>query len=634
MCGLFASIGLEPDRSRIDIVSHRGPDGSGWRVFDSPAGPLALGHRRLAIIDTSDAGLQPMADESGRYWLLLNGEIYNYLELRAELEARGETFRTESDSEVLLRAYMVWGAAALDRLIGMFAFLVWDDREKTLFAARDRFGIKPLYCVITERSAAFASEIKQLLDLPGSSRRINLARAHDFLAGALSDHTAETLFEGVRQLAPGEYAECKPGRAGALNVKFARWYGNQPPPRLVLSADDAAQRFRELLDDSVRLHLRADVPTGSCLSGGLDSSSIVSLMSARLKASPGSPRAKTVSACYAEKEADERPFIESVLSATGAESHLVFPRAEDVFDQAGEITWHQDEPFGSTSIFAQWTVFAEARRQGVKVMLDGQGADEQLAGYHFGFPLYYAHLFKRGRLLALARTLIERQRVHGAAIPRQLVHLALALAPRPLLQLARGSRQKISQHGWLDSEIFRDHAPGKTAQETAAETAGLPLPHDVASLCQLMTRGSNLQMLLHWEDRNSMAHGIEARVPFLDHRLVEFSLGLGNSHKFEGADTKRVLRQAMADMLPRDVAERRDKLGFATPEQRWLRGPLKQLAHEGVEFTLSRLPGLLHAPGVRALRDDMLEGRKPADFTLWRIISLGIWAEKFKVSLN
>lgn len=229
MCGLYCSIGFPPDQNRLDLVAHRGPDGRGWREFASPCGPVAMGHRRLAIIDTSDAGLQPMANPTGRFHLIYNGELYNYLELREELKARGEIFRTETDSEVLLRAYAVWGEAALDRFRGMFAFVIWDQTKKRLFAARDRFGIKPLYMVTNAHGVAFASEIKQLLGLPGLSGRMNLARVYDFLASGIADHTAETMFDGVTQLRGGECAVVDAGEAalrlstrGLLNAEGTR----------------------------------------------------------------------------------------------------------------------------------------------------------------------------------------------------------------------------------------------------------------------------------------------------------------------------------------------------------------------------------------------------------------------------
>lgn len=632
MCGLFASVGFEPDPARIDIVAHRGPDGRGWQVYGSSAGPVALGHRRLAIIDVSDAGLQPMADASERYHLVFNGEIYNYIELREEMRAKGEVFVSESDSEVLLRAFMLWGEEALPRLRGMFAFLIWDDRDKKLFAARDRYGIKPLYLFATPRGAAFASEIKQLLGLPGLSGRMNIARVHDFLASGISDHTAETMFDGVAQLRGGECAVIDAGASGPLTVAVRRWYP-ATAGALSISEGEAAERFRELLTEAVRLHLRSDVPVGSCLSGGLDSSAIVSLMSGMMGSSEGGSKVNTVSACYAEKSVDEKPFMDAVVAHAHTEPHFIFPKAEDVFQRASDITWHQDEPFGSTSIFAQWCVFEEARRVGVKVMLDGQGADEQLAGYHGSFSYYMAALTRQRQFGQLLRTIIERNRYHGTSIYEQIRNHLAPLLPANLAGVLRRQHRALTQHDWLGTDILRAGGNPKGAFQLAGDELDLPTVTDIRSLCLTLTYGSNLAMLLHWEDRNSMAHSIEARVPFLDHPLVEFNLALGNEHKIVGGDTKRVLRRGMKDVLPEVVRERRDKLGFATPEQIWFRGPLRGQVEDGIEKTLSRYPGLMNADGVRALAKDMLDGGHPVDFTLWRIVNLGIWGERVGVTM-
>jgi asparagine synthase (glutamine-hydrolysing) len=631
MCGLFGSVGVEPDKKRIDLVAHRGPDGSGWQEFASPAGPVALGHRRLSIIDLSEGGAQPMADPTGTLHLTFNGEIYNYVELREELKEKGELFQTASDSDVLLRAYSVWGLDCLPKLRGMFSFLIWDERQRRLVAARDRFGIKPLYYFATPRGVAFASEIKQLLGLPGERRRMNIARIHDFLASGVSDHLADTMFEGVNQVRAAECAvvDCS-GAAPVLTIR--RWYPINAET-IAIGEDAAGERFRALLSDSVRLHLRADVPIGSCLSGGLDSSAIVCLMSGMLGSQNGGAKVNTVSACYPEKEVDEKPFMDAVVADAKTEPHFIFPRAEDVFARASDITWHQDEPFGSTSIFAQWCVFEEARRVGVKVMLDGQGADEQLAGYHSGFHYYLSGLVRQGRISQLLRTIWERNRLHGTSIADQLRTFVVPLLPPRVRSLLRRQRQTMIQHDWLGADLIRENGNPLGPLAVGSQSLGLAEPHDVASLCLTLTHSSNLQMLLHWEDRNSMAHSIEARVPFLDHPLVEFSLALGGDHKIVGGDTKRVLRRAMTGVLPESVRQRRDKLGFATPEQRWFRGPLRGMIVEGTEATLKRYPELFSAAGVRALRDDMLEGRRTLDFTLWRIANLSLWGDRFAVTV-
>lgn len=617
------------------MVAHRGPDGRGWREFASPAGAVALGHRRLAIIDTSEAAIQPMACPTGRYHLVFNGELYNYLELREELGQQGESFRTRSDTEVLLRAFLRWGEAALERFRGMFAFVIWDDAEKRLFAARDRFAIKPLYVVATPHGVAFASEIKQLLGLPGIERRMNLDRVCDFLAAGISDHTAETLFEGVMQLRGGECVAVSARQKDPPELRVRRWYAVlQPEPQRPVPLREAAQRFRELLRDSVRIHLRSDVPVGSCLSGGLDSSSIVCLMAElRGGATQGAGGVHTVSACFPKTSVDEKRYMEVVVGhARGSQPHWVFPRPEEVFERAAEITWQQDEPFGSTSIFAQWCVFRAAREAGLKVMLDGQGADELLAGYHASYHYYLADLARRRRWAMLARTMIERARTQGVPLGAQLARLAPQLLPARLARLLLRGHRQLAQHDWLGTPALRHRLNGPTALQTAGRSLGLPEITDIATLCLTLTFSSNLPMLLHWEDRSSMAHSVEARVPFVDHPLAELALRLGNDHKIVGGETKRLLRRAMSGILPDAVRDRRDKLGFSTPETEWFRGPLKELARDGVEATLRRYPGLLNAAGTRALVAEMLDGVRPVDFTLWRIINLGIWGERFGVA--
>jgi asparagine synthase (glutamine-hydrolysing) len=258
MCGIWFSLGFDPDPGHIDVVGHRGPDGSGWRVFESRAGWVALGHRRLSIIDLSDAARQPMEYAEERYWIVYNGEIYNHLELRDELSALGHRFRTRSDTEVLLAALVEWGEAALERCIGMFAFVLWDRVTHSLIATRDRFAIKPLYFFATSRGIAFASEIKQFIGLEGFSARLNVPRAYDFLLAGIMEHTDETLFDGVRQLRGGEclrldLSQWRPGDA----VQVRRWYSILEPATLELSEEEASRRFRELLTDSVKIHLRS-----------------------------------------------------------------------------------------------------------------------------------------------------------------------------------------------------------------------------------------------------------------------------------------------------------------------------------------------------------------------------------------
>jgi asparagine synthase (glutamine-hydrolysing) len=631
VCGIWLSLGYEPDPAHLEIVAHRGPDGDGWRVFDTPCGPLALGHRRLAIIDTSDAALQPMSYADGRYWLILNGEIYNFIELRAELEGRGYGFRTNSDSEVLLAAYAEWGKACLERLVGMFALAIWDTERRTLFAARDRFGIKPLYVQASARGLALASEIKQILALPGFEARMNHGAVFDYLASGRIDQDEETMFAGVLQLRGGQAFEIdltrwKPGAP----LPVFDWYKLPEPGSIAFDEAEAARRFAALFEDAVRLHLRSDVPLGACLSGGLDSSSIVCIVQ-RLLAGTSPHGIETVSACFPGSSIDEQPFMQAVVAETDAIAHYVYPRPEDVSELAERITWHQDEPFGSTSVIAQWRVFEAARGAGLKVILDGQGADEQLAGYHYSFGPHFASLIRQRRGREVVAGLAQRRALHGVSVARQIAQILFALFPG-LLGTAERLRERGRGADWLNAPAFQNGGTRRPASRYALGANGHGPVRDIGSLCVADLQATSLPKLLHWEDRSSMAHGLESRVPFLDHRLVEFTVGLGARHKIVGAETKRVLRRAMAGVLPEKVGRRQDKLGFATPEQSWLRGPLRATVQGEVEETLARYPGLLRPAATRRMVGAILEDRRPFDLAVWRIANLGIWGRVFKVA--
>jgi asparagine synthase (glutamine-hydrolysing) len=357
------------------------------------------------------------------------------------------------------------------------------------------------------------------------------------------------------------------------------------------------------------------------------------LIDRQLRAEGNANRLNTISACYEESGVDERPFIEAVSAATNTEPHYVFPHAEDVMASADQIIWHQDEPYGSTSIFAQWCVFARAHREKIKVMLDGQGADEQLSGYHGGFGFYFASLFRRAQYGLLARAILERRRYHGVSVAEQLRGAMKALLPPGLISFARRQQRSLARHDWLNSEVFAGQDWAVDGFNAALERDRLAPIRDIGDLCVAMTQATNLPMLLRYEDRNSMAHSVEARVPFLDHRLVEFSIGLGEAHKMVGSETKRILRRAMMGIMPEKVFQRRDKLGFATPEEVWFRGPLRTVIEEGVEDTLRRYPGLLNANGTRKLVREMLDSQRQVDFTLWRIVSIGVWGRVFSVAI-
>jgi len=671
MCGIAAL--YEPGgpawlatgiRQMTRAVRHRGPDGEGCVFFrradlaaqpvatdETPVGVfresfvycprperhappsdsvLALGHRRLAILDLSAAGHQPMCDAAGECWITFNGEIYNYTELRTELTHLGHSFHTGTDTEVVLAAYRAWGSGCLERFNGMFALVIFDRRDRRVFAARDRFGVKPLYYWITPSGGlALASEIKQFTAHPAWAARLNGQRAYDFLNWGLSDHTDETLFADVRQLRGGEYlALTLEELAAACRERALRprvWY-ELKPALSDGSLGAAGRRFRELLEDAVRLRLRADVPVGSCLSGGLDSSSIVCVMH-RLLGDESAHRQKTFSAYSDIPRFDERGFIEEVVRHTGAEPHSVVPDPDELIRDLDRVTWHQDEPFGSTSIFAQWKVFELARAAGVVVMLDGQGADEELGGYHGYFGPWLAGLLARGRLLSFFRESAAIRRMHGQSLSLQARLLADAFLPAPLAEgLRRLAGRTLVRPDFMDLERL-------AATPVSPHRGSVSLWQPVRSLSIAQLTSLNLPMLLHWEDRDSMAHGVEARLPFLDYRLVEFCLGLGENLKLHDGWTKRVLREGMRGVLPEAIRLRRDKLGFATAEETWMREQRRELFLRLIEQAVRDSQGVL-TPAALVKARRLLDGSEPFGFLVWRFINFSAWLRRFSVQLH
>lgn len=632
MCGIWFSAGTEPPRAVLDIIAHRGPDGSGWKRFDSPSGPVYLGHRRLAIIDRSDAGLQPMSDPSGRYWITYNGEIYNFVELRTELERTGYSFSSHTDSEVLLAAWITWGAACLDRFNGMFSFAIWDDRDKRLFAARDRFGIKPLYYHSPGKGQfCLASEIKQFTRLENFQVRANPLQAAAFLNAGRSDHGTATLFESVRQLPGGHYMDWQAGSPSL--PEFRLWYSLPQGQTLRhLSDSAAAGQFADLLSDAIRLRLRADVPVGTCLSGGLDSSAIVCLLQDLLTDQHGSARAhqaaeaafqdaqNSFSSCFDDPRCDERPYIDAVLNATGLPGHRCFPRLEDLVSELDDHLFSLDEPSAGISTFAQRCVFRLVAEKGVKVTLDGQGADEILGGYHTMFGPFHSGLVRRGAFLTAWREMKAQRRRHGGALIHQLYWLKSALLNRS---------EVVTGQTWLGPE---GHAL-LASDQASSLNSGLArqAQRSLGDKCRADLMDTSLPQLLRHEDRNSMAFSVEARVPFLDYRLVEFAMALPDRHRIRDGETKVILRQALRDKLPPLIRDRQDKLGFPTPQEIWLASPTgKALLREGIAETDRRFPGLVD----RAFLEAALDGKAELHpRNLWRAASLGFWARIFSLSL-
>ncbi len=651
MCGIFGiwhldgkPIDLQAVRAATTMLRHRGPDDEGYLLVSNPAkrivscgGPdtdpslnvpaihtlsneafdLAFGFRRLAILDLSSAGHQPMASADGRFWIVFNGEIYNYVELRQELGPKGYHFHTGTDTEVILCAYAEWGDACLERFNGMWAFALWDHREQRLLIARDRFGVKPLYYTSDHTRFAFASEIKALVGQHGVQFEPEDEAIYRYLThGTLpSPPAGQTFFKGVQSLPPGHWMTVQ------HHTTVKRRYWALSALTRPAQVTDVVEQYRDLFTDSVRLRLRADVPIGTCLSGGVDSSSIVCMVN-RLMLQGGVPveqigqRQKTFSAVYDTiGPYNEREHIVRVLQATNAEGNFVFPTLERLRTEVERLVWHQDEPFQSTSIFAQWCVMSKVRERGVTVLLDGQGADETLGGYR-PFPILLGDLIRQAqytRALAEARAIQDETGLPAAPL------LLRALAR----QLPQAWTQELRQRRWArQADVSALQPDFASSQETNTANQVLSWPDLTSNLIDLVQE-SSIPHLLRYEDRNSMAFGIEARVPYLDYRLVRFAFEQAADWRIHQGWTKWVLRKAMDGIAPREIVWRRDKVGFETPEVAWLR---EWLGLEPDLWGNCALRKYLNREAV--LKRIALWMTRGGDARpIWRWINLGIWLQ-------
>lgn len=609
MCGIAGVVGPDPKPETISAmlerIAHRGPDGSGQVIRD---GRVGLGHRRLAIIDLSEDAAQPMRSASGCE-LILNGEIYNYVELRSELASSGAVFRTSSDTEVLLAAYDRWGVDCLRRLNGMFALALYDPSRRTLLLARDRFGEKPLYYHrAVDGTFLFASEIKALLAYPGVAARAERQSVYRFLRHKLAEFEPASYFEEIAALPPAHYLELRVDDGRQVQQHYWRLDGSVTDPR---SRGELVAAYRDLLADSIGIRLRADVAVGSSLSGGIDSSAVVGYLARGLHVK----RQHTFSARFPGWSLDEGGYIADVTALSHARSHEVAP-APDPADLE-KVIWHQDQPFGSLSIYAQWSVMRLAREHRVTVLLDGQGADETVAGYPFYFAALFRYLLRTGRWLQLAREVRSFSATHGHARLRSLAFYAV---PEPAARLLRSLRR----------------GPGLSAafaqSQGAAASSRAPSARFRTDLDEMLASTLTTTMLpglLRYADRNSMAFGREVRLPYLDHRLVELAFSLPWEMKLRGGQTKRVLRDAMRDYLPDSVRARTDKIGYAPPQAAWLRGPLCEWAEDLLASRGFAEREWNDAPAVRAMWREVRDGKDQSGADVWRFLSVEAWARSF-----
>jgi asparagine synthase (glutamine-hydrolysing) len=572
------------------VIWYRGPDDDGF--FETER--AGIGYRRLSIIDL-EHGQQPMANEDGSVQVVQNGEIYNFRELRAALVERGHTFRTSCDTEVIVHAYEEYGPECFARFNGMWGIAILDlrgDGEK-LVLSRDHFGIKPLYHAQAGDRLLFGSEIKALLQDTALTTAPEKQRIYDYLVSGLHDHDDQTFFEGIRQLPAATYAVVD--ESGFRRERY--W-----EPRLSTDGTPDPDAFRQLWKTAIERRLVADVPVGTCLSGGLDSSSIVCLMSELLAehvtdAVSLGDRIKTFSAVFGDDPIDESEYIEQVVGATGVDSHLVEPSSEEFFDELERVVWHQEEPMVSTGPYAQWCVMRLAAPH-VKVLLDGQGGDELLGGY---VPYQYVYL----------RQLL-RERRYGA-FAREAWDARDVLAP--LLRRRLGERRKrVPIQKLLCPEFTASMSPPRDAR--SQDDLKLRLLQDLTSY--------SLPSLLRYEDRNSMAFSIESRVPYLDPELVEHVLALPAEALVSHGWSRAILRDAMRGVLPEKIRLRRWKVGFTTPEMRWLKA--RRTAVQSL-FRSPAFAGRKYWDGIRvadAFRE-ACAGRMEESLFFWRVLNVELW---------
>ena len=641
MCGIAGIIQFNGSIRGEDILRmanclrHRGPDDEGfvaanWRMdqvypligaesqipgeriedFCKPV-DLFIGHRRLSVIDLSTSGHQPMQNEDGSLWITYNGEIYNYLELMGELKAKGHDFRSQTDTEVILHAYEEWGIGCLGRLNGMWAFALVDLKAHGTFCSRDRAGVKPLYYFYDGKRFCFASEIKALLEIEGLPIEPNEQRIADYLLEGLIDHTRETCFRNIYQLRPAEYLVLEEKKITVGS------YWEIEPHKIQGPGDGRYEKdFYELLQDAVSLRLRTDVPIGSCLSGGLDSSSIVCLANRLISGGHSvrsdlvGERQKTFSACFEDPAYDERQYIELLVHQTGVEKNYVFPKGEHLLEELSSLIWHQDEPFGSTSIYAQWAVMRSAKERGVTVLLDGQGADELLAGY---LPSYYYWLrqavkeFKVKQIIDGFEGMVKNRVFGRMGFVRKMIQS---------LNLKSGE-----EYEWFEDRFRR--------RARTSSPCSVKFKNALDDYLYRLFHYLKLPALLHYEDRNSMAFSLETRLPFLDYRLVEYAFALPPEQKINAGMTKVILRKAMERTLPERIVQRVDKKAFGTPEGLWFRTLLRDVIGEIISSRSFTERGYFNVEKVKKGFEKHCGGKVDRSLLLWRCVNLEMWFRLF-----
>lgn len=604
MCGICGVVGLDGQyaeeaivRNMMHAIKHRGPDDEGIYVKNN----IGLGHVRLSIIDLSSAGHQPMFSSDNRYVIVFNGEIYNYIELKKELEPH-YTFKTKTDTEVILASYLKWGSACLDRFNGDFAFVILDTETEEIFGARDRYGIKPFYYTEQDGKFYFSSEIKSLVPiLP--ARNVNKAAVFEYVVYNRTDQNNDTFFEGVSKVPHGNFFTIKDGR-----IDFRRWYNiwEKVSPRKMTS-----EEYRAEIKSSISLRLRSDVPVGVSLSGGIDSSSIA----ASLIHDFGQSKINSFSAVYGKhEEADESSFIDE-FKGLMPNMYYTYPDSRSLFADLESFVVAHTEPVASIGPYAQFKVM-ELAKEHVKVTIDGQGADEQLAGYHYFFGSYFKELLTSLKWITLANEAISYYRKHRSL--EAFKYLAYYSVP---ISVKKAVSKNV--YGSMNDDFFTENKDSSDIHSKLYNPRTLN-----ESLIQHFEY--KLEHLLKWEDHNGMWFSLEPRVPFLDHNLVEKTLSLAPNTKIFKGETKHILRQAMTDVLPKKITQRKDKKGFSTPADKWFREPKFQ---EYIFDLLHSQPfkdrGYFDVDDCVTRYTKHVNGDLNIAKDIWKWVNMEVWHRKF-----
>lgn len=629
MCGLFASLSRsgpirEDYQRQLDMIAHRGPDGAGIALVDLAGGVADsdrtgrawLGHRRLSIIDPDPRANQPIAIADDRYVMIYNGEIYNYVELRRECVAAGWSFRTESDSEVLLACWALWGEAAVARFTGMFAFVIVDREAGQAWIGRDAFGIKPLHYALTDDRLIICSEIAPIVSTGRIAIEVDPVQTVEFVRFGASATTDRTLIDGIRRLPAASVARFD-FATGELSEPWRFW--SATTARRKISFADAVAECRERFLTNVRLHLRSDVPVGAALSGGLDSSAIV----CAIHHLEPDVRLNTFSFISAEPGQSEEKWVDIVNAHVGAKAHKVVPQPGDLANDLDRMIATQGEPFGSASIYAQYRVFAMAREAGVPVTLDGQGADEILAGYWPYVATYGASQIRRGRIDRALRLI-----AHGGDSMGTRLRMAAQLGQALLPAGAVGRYRRVLGRSILPDFLDTGWLAANGVEEAAIASAMLTNYRDMTAHLVDTTVRTSLPTLLRIADRSAMAFSVESRVPFLTQDFADFLFSLPPEYIVSlRGDRKHVFREAMRDILPDAIRARRDKIGFFADDGLWLRS--NRASFEQYLDAVSAIPAFDGERTLAYLRCFFDEGRGSAQ-QVWRIFTFAIWSAKMK----